>query len=84
MAKLNGCDAIVFTAGLGENGIPIRQMICENMDFLGIKMDAEKNKVWGKEIDVATEDSKIRIFVIPTNEELVIATDTYNIAMNQK
>lgn len=84
MAKLNGCDAIVFTAGLGENGIPIRQMICDNMDFLGIKMDAEKNKVRGKEIDVATEDSKIRIFVIPTNEELVIATDTYNIAMKQK
>ncbi|NLC06522.1 MAG: acetate kinase [Syntrophomonadaceae bacterium] len=84
IAKLNGCDAIVFTAGLGENGIPIRQMICDNMDFLGIKMDPEKNKVRGKEIDVATEDSKIRIFVIPTNEELVIATDTYNIAMKQK
>jgi acetate kinase len=80
MAKLNGCDAVVFTAGLGENGIPIREMICANLDFLGIKMDNEKNKVRGKEVDVATEDSKIRIFVIPTNEELVIATDTYNLA----
>jgi len=80
MAQLNGCDAIVFTAGLGENAIPIREQICANMEFLGIKMDTEKNKVRGEEVDVATEDSKVRIFVIPTNEELVIAMDTYKIA----
>ena len=73
MALLDGCDCIVFTAGLGENGIPIREMICDNMDFLGIKMDKAANKVRGKEVDVATPDSKVRIFVIPTNEELVIA-----------
>jgi acetate kinase len=80
MALLNGCDCIVFTAGLGENGIPIREMICDGLDFLGIKMDKEANKVRGKEVDVATPDSKVRIFVIPTNEELVIARDTYALA----
>jgi len=84
MALLNGCDAIVFTAGLGENAINIREMICENMDFLGIKMDKEKNKVRGKEADVSAEDSRVRIFIIPTNEELVIARDTYSIARTGK
>ncbi len=79
-AKLNGCDCIVFTAGVGENGIDIRRHICEDLDALGIKMDVEKNKVRGKEVDVATEDSKVRIFIIPTNEELVIARDTYRLA----
>lgn len=76
MAKLNGCDCLVFTAGVGENGYDVRECICKDLDFLGVKMDNEKNKVRGKEIDVATADSKVRIFVIPTNEELVIARDT--------
>lgn len=80
IAKLNGCDCIVFTAGVGENGYDVREKICENLDCLGIKMDTEKNKVRGKEVDVSAEDSKVRIFVIPTNEELVIARDTYNLA----
>jgi len=79
-AKLNGCDCIVFTAGVGENGIDMRRQICEDLDALGIKMDAEKNNVRGKEVDVATEDSKVRILVIPTNEELVIARDTYRLS----
>lgn len=80
IAKLNGCDCLVFTAGVGENGIDIRNNICSDLDYLGIKMDEEKNKVRGKEIDLATEDSKVRIFLIPTNEELVIARDTYGLA----
>ncbi len=80
MAKLNGCDCIVFTAGVGENGYDVREAICTNMDYLGVKMDVEKNKVRGKEVDVATEDSKVRILVIPTNEELVIARDTKRLA----
>ena len=80
IAKLNGCDCLVFTAGVGENGYDVREKICENLDALGIKMDVEKNKVRGKEVDVATADSKVRIFVIPTNEELVIARDTYKLA----
>ncbi|MGI6453472.1 MAG: acetate/propionate family kinase [Syntrophomonadaceae bacterium] len=80
MAKLNGCDCLVFTAGVGENGIEVRENICKDLDALGIKLDTEKNKVRGKEVDVATSDSKIRIFVIPTNEELVIARDTFRLA----
>ncbi len=76
MAKLNGCDCIVFTAGVGENGYDVRAAICENMDYLGVEMDVEKNKVRGKEVDVSKESSKVKIFVIPTNEELVIARDT--------
>jgi len=80
IALLNGCDCIVFTAGLGENAINIREMICEDLEFLGIKLDKEKNKIRGKEADVSAADSKIKILVIPTNEELVIARDTYEIA----
>ncbi|MDD2619603.1 MAG: acetate kinase [Syntrophomonadaceae bacterium] len=80
MAKLNGCDCIVFTAGVGENGIDVRENICKDLEFLGINMDIEKNKVRGKEVDVSVEGSKIKIFVIPTNEELVIARDTYSLA----
>lgn len=80
MAELNGCDCIVFTAGVGENGIDVRENICADLDFLGIKMDVEKNKVRGKKVNVATPDSKVQIFVIPTNEELVIARDTYDLA----
>ncbi len=79
IAQLNGCDCIIFTAGVGENGIDVRANICADLDALGIKMDVEKNNVRGKRVDVATEDSKIRIFIIPTNEELVIARDTYNL-----
>jgi len=80
IAKLNGCDCLVFTAGVGENGIDVRENICKDLEALGIKMDAAKNKVRGKEVDVAADDSKVRIFIIPTNEELVIARDTYGLA----
>ena len=71
---------MVFTAGVGENAIDIRENICKDLDYLGIKMDAEKNNVRGKEVDVAAADSKVKIFVIPTNEELVIARDTYRLS----
>lgn len=80
IAKLNGCDCLVFTAGVGENAIDIRENICKDLEYLGIKMDTAKNKVRGKEVDVATEDSKVRIFIIPTNEELVIARDTLRLS----
>ncbi|MEQ8200493.1 MAG: acetate kinase [Syntrophomonadaceae bacterium] len=76
LAKLNGCDCLVFTAGIGENGYDIRESICSNMDWLGIKMDVEKNKVRGKKIDFSAPDSRVKLLVIPTNEELVIARDT--------
>ena len=73
---MGGVDAIVFTAGIGENSIDMREKICEGLEYMGIKLDPEKNKVRGKEVDVSADDSKVKIFVIPTNEELMIAMDT--------
>ena len=84
IAEMNGVDAIIFTAGVGENDIGMREMICQNMGNLGIKMDVLKNNVRGKETDFATEDSKVRLLLIPTNEELMIARDTYQIAKARK
>ena len=78
-AVMGGVDVIVFTAGIGENGDEMREDIMEDMAFLGAKMDTEKNKVRGKEADVSAQDSKVKILVIPTNEELVIARDTLEI-----
>ena len=75
-AEMNGVDAVVFTAGVGENGIDIRETIASNMEFLGMKLDKEANKVRGKERVISTEDSKTKILLIPTNEELMIAKDT--------
>ena len=76
---MGGVDAIVFTAGIGENSTDLRADICSGLEYMGVKIDAEKNKVRGKEIDVSADDSKVRIFVIPTNEELMIARDTEEI-----
>ena len=73
---MGGVDAIVFTAGIGENSIDLRRQICEGLEYMGIKMDAEKNNTRGQEVDVSAADSKVKIFVIPTNEELMIAMDT--------
>jgi acetate kinase len=78
-AALNGLDVIVFTAGLGENSPEMREKICKDMEFFGIKLDGAKNKIRGQEADVSADDSKVRIMVIPTNEELVIARDTKQI-----
>ena len=78
-AAMGGLDAVIFTAGVGENGIPHRAAICENLGVLGIKVDETKNNVRGKEMDVSTDDAPVRVLVIPTNEELVIARDTIGI-----
>ena len=75
-AEMNGVDAIVFTAGLGENGIEDRLAIASNLEVLGVKMDAEANKVRGKETVISAADSKVKVLLIPTNEELMIARDT--------
>ena len=75
-AEMNGVDAIVFTAGLGENGIDNRMAIASNMEYLGVKMDAEANNVRGKETVISAADSKVKVLLIPTNEELMIARDT--------
>lgn len=75
-AVMGGVDAIIFTAGIGENGFELREGVMENMEFLGVKFDKEKNKVRGKEIEISTPDSKVKVLVVPTNEEIVIARDT--------
>ena len=73
---MGGVDAILFTAGIGENSADLRAKICEGLEYMGIKVDLEKNKVRGQEAVVSADDSKVKIFVIPTNEELMIAMDT--------
>ena len=75
-AEMNGVDAIVFTAGLGENGIEDRLAIASNLEVLGVKMDAEANNVRGKETVISAADSKVKVLLVPTNEELMIARDT--------
>ncbi len=75
-AAMNGVDAIVFTAGLGENGIETRADILKNLTYLGVTCDNERNNVRGKETEISTANSTVKAFVIPTNEELVIARDT--------
>ena len=79
-AVLNGLDAIVFTAGIGENSVLMRQMICEDLDFLGIELDSKKNNMKPKTLkNINTEKSKVDILVIPTNEELEIAKQSVNL-----
>lgn len=75
-AAMGGVDAIVFTAGLGENAKETRQEICRGLEFLGFEFDAESNNVRGKAAEISKAGSKVRVFTIPTNEELVIARDT--------
>ncbi len=75
-AAMGGVDAIIFTAGVGENGPDTRANAVAGLEYMGVKLDAEKNNTRGKEVDVATDDSKVRVLVIPTNEELMIAMDT--------
>ncbi|MBQ1907483.1 MAG: acetate kinase [Firmicutes bacterium] len=78
-AEMNGVDAIIFTAGLGENGKTTRAAICKDMDYLGIELDPERNDVRGKETVISSDASRVKILLIPTNEELMIAMDTYDI-----
>lgn len=78
--ELGGCDAIIFTAGVGENSISTRMEVMEKLACLGVKPDEERNNVRCKEALISADNSKIPVYVIPTNEELMIATDTYNLA----
>ena len=75
-AALGGLDCLVFTAGVGENSASMRARICEGLEFLGVKLDPEKNNTRGKEAIISADDSKVTVWVIPTNEELMIAQDT--------
>ena len=79
-AEMNGVDAIVFTAGIGENSASERAAICANLTYLGVDFDAEANDCRGKEVEISKPGSKVRVFVIPTNEELMIARDTKALA----
>ncbi len=83
IAALGGCDALVFTGGIGENSPMVRNAVCSNMEFLGIKLDQEKNLNVKGECAVSADDSKVKVLRIPTNEELVIALDTEKIVKEQ-
>lgn len=76
IAAMNGVDAIAFTGGIGENDPDLREYVCENLKFLGVKINKEENKCRGKEVKISDDDSGVDVFVIPTNEELAIARDT--------
>ncbi|MCH3954839.1 MAG: acetate kinase [Eubacterium sp.] len=79
IAEMNGLDALVFTAGVGENDIAMRDIICNDLGNLGIKLDLVKNKIRGREAIISRDDSPVTIMLIPTNEELMIARDTVDI-----
>lgn len=83
-AKMGGVDVVVFTAGIGENGITFRKAVCDNMEFMGIKIDAKKNDCRGKETIISAPDSKVTVMVVPTDEEMVIARDTLKCASEAK
>ena len=82
IVSMGGVDNIVFTAGVGENQFNRRAGICKNLEFLGIKIDDEKNHTRADEIKISSEDSKVNVWVIATNEELVIARDTMRLVTN--
>lgn len=79
VAAMGGVDAIIFTAGLGENSPFMRDKICNGLEYLGTRIDPELNKLRGKQMEISIKRARVKIFVIPTNEELVIARDTLNI-----
>ena len=79
IAVLGGVDAIVFTAGIGENGSLLRKLVIERLAYLGITLDEEANQKRGSTTEISTPDSKVRVFVIPTDEEYMIAKDTMKI-----
>jgi acetate kinase len=81
---MNGANAICFTGGIGENSAEIRRRSLANLDYFGIELDEDLNKMafGGKEMKISTENSKIDIYVIPTNEELLLARDTVRVVLN--
>ena len=83
IAEMNGADAIVFTAGIGENDREMRESVCSDMDFLGIKIntDVNRNCPRGEDVDISAEGSPVKTLVIPTNEEYMIALDTQNLVI---
>lgn len=84
IAEMGGVDAIIFTAGVGENDRSVRWDVCEHMEYLGIKIDPEKNKFRGRQMDISIDYARVRVLVIPTNEELMIAKDTERLVNESK
>ena len=84
VAEMGGVDAIIFTAGVGENDRSVRWDVCEHLEYLGIKIDPEKNKYRGKQMDISIDWARVRVLVIPTNEELMIAKDTERLVNEAK
>ena len=83
-AAMGGLDAVVFTGGIGENAIGIRKLACSGLEFLGIKLDEERNIALNHgEGRISTDDSKVEVWIVPTNEELLIAMDTQALVENQ-
>jgi acetate kinase len=82
-AVLNGVDVIVFTGGVGENQCSLRQRVCDQLSYLGVKVDSELNQSRGEEVLISTPDSKVKVVVIPTDEEMMIAKDTEEIVNNK-
>lgn len=79
-AAMGGCDILVWTGGVGENQWATRRIVCENMEYMGMKIDAQKNEgMRGKEMVISAPDSKVTIMVVPTDEEYMIASDTMDI-----
>ena len=76
IAAMNGVDAIAFTGGIGENDPELRKSVCDNLSFVGVEIDDAQNKLRGKEVKISTDNSRVNVYVIPTNEELAIARDT--------
>ena len=76
---MDGFDILTFTAGVGENQKYRRMGICNHLKFMGVNLDEEKNEVRSEEAEISTNDSNVKVYVIPTNEELVIARDTLNL-----
>ncbi len=81
LAVLNGADLLVFTGGIGENGIAFRRQVCARMDYAGLRLDAARNEVRGREAVISADDSRVRIMVIPTNEELIVARQTRDVLL---
>ena len=83
IVTLNGVDVITFAGGIGENGFEERERICNYLECFGVKLDKEKNLIRGKETKISTEDSKIEVYIVPTNEEIIIAQDAYELTKKQ-
>ncbi len=80
-AEMGGADAVVFSGGIGENAAPVRTRICDGLDVLGLQLDADRNvaTVGGAEGDISADEARLHAYVIPTNEELLIARDTFRV-----